>query len=167
MGSECGTPRREKPRPTRFDTASRRVDLPPCRASPLRAADDHVPVRRWATYAVNAYTVTSANDEPGRDPKSWQLEGSNDEGATWTAVDTQTDQTFANRFQTNATCYRLFGLRSLSFRVHGDGRDSAALQPSRSPRFSSSVRRGHGPTDPCNRANRETVTTTSICGAST
>ncbi|SEW07393.1 Por secretion system C-terminal sorting domain-containing protein [Chitinophaga sp. YR573] len=52
------------------------------------------------TAIVTQYTITSANDASGRDPKSWTLTASND-GNTWTTIDTQTNQTFANRFQTN------------------------------------------------------------------
>jgi hypothetical protein len=37
-------------------------------------------------------------DVPGRDPKDWQFQGSND-GSTWTTLDTQSDQTFIDRFQ--------------------------------------------------------------------
>ncbi len=44
------------------------------------------------------YSITSANDFAGRDPKAWTLYGSND-GATWTELDQQTDQTFSERFQ--------------------------------------------------------------------
>jgi F5/8 type C domain len=54
-----------------------------------------------ATYTIDAYTVTSANDKPERDPMSWELQGSNDGGVTWTTVDTRVGQTFASRFQTN------------------------------------------------------------------
>jgi predicted alpha-1,2-mannosidase len=50
---------------------------------------------------VTNYAITSANDEPGRDPADWTLEGSND-GTTWTAVDTQAGQTFATRGQTRS-----------------------------------------------------------------
>jgi hypothetical protein len=53
-----------------------------------------------ATYAINLYTVTSANDMPGRDPKDWRLEGSNDL-VSWTVLDTRTNEVFASRFQTN------------------------------------------------------------------
>jgi len=45
---------------------------------------------------ITSYTLTSANDAPERDPKSWTLSGSND-GAAWTDLDTQTNQTFASR----------------------------------------------------------------------
>ncbi len=49
--------------------------------------------------AVGAYTLTSANDASGRDPKVWDISGSND-GITWTIVDSRTDYFFANRLQT-------------------------------------------------------------------
>lgn len=45
---------------------------------------------------VKAYAITSANDEPGRDPKNWQIQGSNN-GTSWTVLDTKTNQAFANR----------------------------------------------------------------------
>jgi hypothetical protein len=53
------------------------------------------------TQTIKRYTVTSANDVPARDPKDWQLQGSND-GATWTTLDTQSNQSFANRFEAHA-----------------------------------------------------------------
>ncbi|MGK5739958.1 ThuA domain-containing protein [Micromonospora sp. URMC 103] len=48
---------------------------------------------------VSRYALTSANDFPGRDPKNWTLQGSED-GSTWTDLDTRTDETFPQRFQT-------------------------------------------------------------------
>jgi predicted alpha-1,2-mannosidase len=48
---------------------------------------------------VRRYALTSANDSPERDPRNWTLEGS-DDGSSWTTVDTQTDQTFSDRFVT-------------------------------------------------------------------
>lgn len=48
---------------------------------------------------VNQYAITSANDFAERDPKSWNLQAS-DDGRTWTTLDTQTGQTFTARFQT-------------------------------------------------------------------
>jgi hypothetical protein len=55
-----------------------------------------------ATYAITVYTVTSANDMPGRDPMGWRLEGTNDPTLTnWTVLDTRTNESFASRFQTN------------------------------------------------------------------
>lgn len=49
---------------------------------------------------IATYSLTSANDSPSRDPKDWNLAGSND-GATWTVLDTRTGETFAARAQTN------------------------------------------------------------------
>lgn len=65
-------------------------------------------------YAVNQYTVTSANDAPARDPRDWQLLGSNDNGTNWVTLDIRTNQTFANRFEvrsfsvTNSAGYNLY-----------------------------------------------------------
>lgn len=53
---------------------------------------------------MNRYAVASANDVPGRDPKSWIFEGSND-GITWTALDTRVNMTFPNRYQTEVFCF--------------------------------------------------------------
>ncbi|GII34268.1 LamG-like jellyroll fold domain-containing protein [Planotetraspora mira] len=60
----------------------------------------------WVTYqlakpaVVVQYALTSANDSPGRDPKDFTVQGSND-GSSWTDLDTQTGQTFSGRFATN------------------------------------------------------------------
>lgn len=48
---------------------------------------------------VTQYSISSANDAAGRDPKNWTLEGS-DNGTSWTVVDTRTNETFASRFLT-------------------------------------------------------------------
>jgi glucose/arabinose dehydrogenase/type 1 glutamine amidotransferase len=59
----------------------------------------------WAAFrlpsavAVNRYALTSANDAPGRNPKDWTLQGSAD-GTTWTDLDRQTGQAFAEPLQT-------------------------------------------------------------------
>lgn len=47
-------------------------------------------------YAIQKYTITSANDYSTRDPKDWTLYGSHD-GVTWVALDSQSGQTFASR----------------------------------------------------------------------
>jgi hypothetical protein len=52
------------------------------------------------TQTIKRYAVASANDVPGRDPKDWQFQGSND-GSIWTTLDTQSGQTFATRYQMN------------------------------------------------------------------
>ena len=70
-------------------------------------------------YAINSYSIISANDEPARDPKSWRLKASNATNPNWntaTVLDTQTDQTFANRFEkkiypiANTTVYKKYRL---------------------------------------------------------
>ncbi|WP_308121243.1 ThuA domain-containing protein [Paractinoplanes bogorensis] len=48
---------------------------------------------------ITGYALTSANDSSGRDPKNWALQGSAD-GSSWTDVDTRSNQTFPERFQT-------------------------------------------------------------------
>lgn len=49
--------------------------------------------------AVAAYTITTANDAPDRDPKEWQLLGSNNGGESWEKVDARKDQKWYSRFQ--------------------------------------------------------------------
>ncbi len=44
----------------------------------------------------NAYTLTSAPNLPSRDPKSWNLQGSNN-GINWTTLNSQANQSFSNR----------------------------------------------------------------------
>jgi sugar phosphate isomerase/epimerase len=48
---------------------------------------------------ISAYTITSANDAPDRDPKEWKFLGSNDGGKTWQAIDEQKNQKWYGRFQ--------------------------------------------------------------------
>ncbi len=48
---------------------------------------------------VIAYTVTSANDVPDRDPEAWRLLGSND-GTHWTELDRRDKQIFLLRHET-------------------------------------------------------------------
>lgn len=45
---------------------------------------------------VNRYTLTSGNDSPERDPKTWTLEGSSD-STTWEVLDTRSNETFNSR----------------------------------------------------------------------
>jgi hypothetical protein len=47
-------------------------------------------------YAIDSYTLTSADDNPGSDPKSWKLLGSSD-GSTWETLDERTGQSFKAR----------------------------------------------------------------------
>ncbi|GAA3945483.1 hypothetical protein GCM10022209_46700 [Chitinophaga oryziterrae] len=66
-----------------------------------------------SAYRIDAYTLTSANDADGRDPKDWTIQGSND-ASTWTILDTQTGQLFDARKKTvryeftNAVKYKYY-----------------------------------------------------------
>jgi len=69
-----------------------------------------------ASYVLSKYSITSANDNPVRDPQAWTLSGSND-GTNWTILDTQTGISFASRFEektftinNNATAYSYYRL---------------------------------------------------------
>ncbi len=70
-------------------------------------------------HAVNGYTITSANDEPNRDPYTWALYGSND-GIEWSIVDLREAQDFASRFETrlyefsNNTAYEYYAFDFLT-----------------------------------------------------
>ncbi|NJP80697.1 glycoside hydrolase family 92 protein, partial [Streptomyces sp. AA8] len=61
------------------------------------------------------YALTSANDSPGRDPRDWTLQGSQD-GRNWTPLDSRKGETFEKRFQTrefsflNSTPFRHYRL---------------------------------------------------------
>ena len=61
------------------------------------------------------YDLVSANDEETRDPYTWDFQGSND-GSSWDTLDSQTAETFADRFTrneytfSNTTAYRYFKL---------------------------------------------------------
>jgi len=60
---------------------------------------------------LSGYTVSSANDAtgfPGRNPRDWRLLGSNDDGATWTTLDTRTNQAFTGNFET-----QIYGVSNL------------------------------------------------------
>ena len=84
----------------------------------------------WVVYklpkpaAVIRYALASANDSPGRDPRDWKLQGSQD-GSSWTTIDTQTGQSFDSRFQRkqytadNTTAYLYYRLNVTA--NHGDG----------------------------------------------
>lgn len=48
---------------------------------------------------TGAYTITSANDAPGRDPKNWEIQGSSD-GQNWVVLDSRNNESFGSRFLT-------------------------------------------------------------------
>jgi hypothetical protein len=76
---------------------------------------DSIQYRMTRPSVVTNYDLTSANDEPGRDPKTWTLEGSND-GVGWRALDNRSAQVFSGRGQTrsfsfaNTTAYLFYRL---------------------------------------------------------
>jgi hypothetical protein len=45
---------------------------------------------------VNFYQLTSGNDAPDRDPRDWEIQGSND-GENWEVLDVRVDQVFNGR----------------------------------------------------------------------
>lgn len=75
----------------------------------------------WAIFKTNnpslvsRYSLTSGNDAPGRDPKNWTLQGSND-GNNWTVIDSRENIKFPLREQTitfeieNETVYSYYKL---------------------------------------------------------
>jgi hypothetical protein len=77
---------------------------------------------------VKRYTINSADDVPGRDPKSWNFRGSQD-GSSWTWLASASNQTFANRWQQNTynigntTAYRYYRLE-----ITANNGDSSGLQ---------------------------------------
>ncbi|TDC33596.1 ATP-binding protein [Micromonospora sp. 15K316] len=116
----------------------------------------------WVTYrltepaVVARYALISANDAPGRDPKDFVLQGSND-GDTWTDLDKRTGEKFDGRYSakiyntTNKTAYGYYrlnvtansgdGLVQLADWNIGDGSD---VRPPSNPMFSEL---GAGPAD--------------------
>lgn len=64
---------------------------------------------------LKGYALTSGNDAPDRDPKSWKLMGSNN-GSTFTQLDVRTNESFPSRNQTksysftNTTAYKYYRL---------------------------------------------------------
>ncbi|QCX37394.1 discoidin domain-containing protein [Aureibaculum algae] len=67
---------------------------------------------------VNKYTITSGNDAPNRDMKTWELLGSND-GINFDVLDTRTDQSWSGRNEVkefnfdNSTAYTTYKINVL------------------------------------------------------
>lgn len=76
-------------------------------------------------WIVTKYTITTGNDAPGRDPRTWKFQATNDTLAGWTDLDTRTGITFAGRNTgytfafPNNTAYTYF--RLLVTQNNGDG----------------------------------------------
>ena len=60
---------------------------------------------------ITEYRITSANDEPKRDPKDFKVQASND-GKTWVDVDAQTGVTWAQPTNTNRHSQKKFKLKA-------------------------------------------------------
>ena len=61
----------------------------------------HIGASLSSAKTIRAYALSSANDIPIRDPKSWNFETGND-GSTWTNRGNKSLQFFANRFEKRA-----------------------------------------------------------------
>lgn len=61
--------------------------------------DMYVQLKYPKPTVINAYSLTSGGDHDERDPKDWNLEGSND-GTNWTVLDDRKGESFPNRTQT-------------------------------------------------------------------
>jgi hypothetical protein len=81
------------------------------------------------------YALTSANDDPGRDPRNWRLLGSNDDGTNWSLLDQRRDELFSRRFErrvfavTNRTAYPLYRLEIQAVRQQGRALQIAEVEP--------------------------------------
>ncbi|WP_353128532.1 discoidin domain-containing protein [Parapedobacter pyrenivorans] len=84
----------------------------------------------WLQFELNeptvagAYTITSANDLPERDPIDWNVQGSHD-GENWVTIDSRSGEIFEERFQlkvyriTNEVAYKFYRLNVLRNRSGG------------------------------------------------
>ncbi len=97
--------------------------------------------RDGQAYAINSYTIRSANDEASRDPRDWTLEGS-DNGTTWAVVDTQIGQTWSNRNQARSfTCDNTTAYKQYRLNVSKNNGNSSFLQLSEFELFENGVSR--------------------------
>ncbi|MFO1499303.1 MAG: ATP-binding protein [Verrucomicrobiota bacterium] len=86
---------------------------------------------------LQGYALTSANDEPSRDPRDWTLLGSNDAGATWKAVDARAQERFPERRQRRVfrlrqpAVYRSYRLqiRAVADAAHANSVQLAEVEP--------------------------------------
>lgn len=77
---------------------------------------DFKAIQQFGTGVVaNTYIITSGNDSQDRDPKTWTVEGSNDQ-STWSALDSKTSQSFTYRNEikqfsfSNSSTYKYYRL---------------------------------------------------------
>ena len=114
-----------------FSTSINSVEAPPALFDgypETKWLSDHADPTPWMTYefsngkayAINSYAMTSANDQPGRDPLGWVLLGTNDVGEEepeWIEVDHRTGISWSARFErqvfkfTNTVAYKMYKLQ--------------------------------------------------------
>jgi len=125
-------------------------------------------------FAINKYTITTANDVAGRDPKSWTLQGCQGSctvgsGTGWATLDTRTSQfAGAARFQTNTyTFTNSTGYQQYRLRFTENNGDTSKFQLAEIQMF---VGTCTPETDPqlCSRLGKNcgTVTANDNCGNS-
>lgn len=68
-------------------------------------------------YIVTGYTLSTANDAPGRDPKNWRFEGS-DDNAAWTVLDTRSNQLGASAERISTYSYQLASPGTKAFKFY-------------------------------------------------
>ncbi len=88
----------------------------------------------WITYQsatpvkVSSYSITSANDNENRDPKTWTLEASND-GQEWILIDSRKNQQFPYRYVTQYFACNNEGNEYTHFRLNiSENRGADILQ---------------------------------------
>lgn len=74
-----------------------------------------------ASKVVSGYSITSANDFPGRDPRDWHLQAS-DDGDDWTDLDERKNECFSSRHERrlyrvdNSRAYKMYRLKVSAIR---------------------------------------------------
>src|SRR5439155_2714656 len=86
-------------------------------------------------FAINSYTVTTANDVPGRDPKDWTFQGcqgtcSAGSDAGWITLDVRSGEFIAaERFQANNYSFTNFtAFQQYRLRVTANNGDAGTFQ---------------------------------------
>ena len=85
--------------------------------------------------SLGGYALTSATDAAERDPRNWELLGSNDDGKTWAVVENRTNEIFTERLErrvfnlTSAASFRLFRLQIEACAATNQGCQLAGLEP--------------------------------------
>lgn len=85
--------------PNSYESAPNLLDQIPGTKWLANSATGNVQWTTTPAKTATAYSLTSGNDAPDRDPKAWTLYGSNDGGTTWQAIDARSGETFTARGQ--------------------------------------------------------------------